>query len=181
MLQIVVPEGEFYNDSVGEFFCTKSTTLQLEHSLISISKWESKWNKAFLTKAKKSPDEIIDYVRCMTITQNVKPQVYLALSDDNIDRIVNYINAPMTATYFMNDGFGSSGRDTITSELIYCWMIMLGIPFECEKWHLNRLMALIRVCQMKMQPQKKRHSEREIMERNAALNAQRRRELHTKG
>ena len=119
----------------------------------------------------------------MTITRNVDPSVYNHLTKDNIDEIYDYINASMTATYFSegaNEGKGKLGGETITSELIYYWMVALNIPFTCEKWHLNRLITLIRVCNVKNQPPKKM-SKRSIMSRNAALNAARKQQLNTRG
>lgn len=181
MLKIIVPSSELWDEEKQEFVYGKEQTLILEHSLVSLSKWESKWNKAFLNKDKKSTEETIDYVRCMTITQNVDPEVYLRLSQQNIDDINRYIEAPMTATHINRYGKkGGINRETVTSELIYYWMIALNIPFECQKWHLNRLLTLIEVCEVKSQPGKKM-SKREIMSRNAALNEARKRKLNTKG
>ena len=181
MLQITIPSRELWDESKNEFIITKEQILQLEHSLISISKWESKWQKAFLTKQEKTHEETIDYIKCMTLNQNVDPNVYNYLTNDNIRQINAYIDSPMTATYFSEEKEGRGGRgEQITSELIYYWMIALQIPFECQKWHLNRLLTLVRVCNIKNQPPKKR-SRREIMSRNAALNAARRKQLNTKG
>lgn len=180
MLQITVPAGEFFDEETNEFVIVKEQTLQMEHSLVSLSKWEAKWNKAFLGKSEKSTEEMIDYFRCMTITKNVDPLVYLCLSQENIDAISQYINAPMTATTIREIQHGPSSRETVTSELIYYWMISLNIPFECQKWHLNRLITLIRVCQVKTQPPKKM-SRGEVMRQNASLNAARRRKLHSRG
>ena len=116
----------------------------------------------------------------MTITQNVDPEVYNCLRNSDIDKVNSYIQAPMTATTFMEDKSGKGNREIITSELIYYWMIALNIPFECQKWHLNRLLTLIRVCNIKNTPPKKR-SKRDIMNQNAALNAARRRKFNTSG
>lgn len=180
MLQITIPSTELWDEQKEEFVYTKEKTLQLEHSLVSISKWESKWNKSFLSSKEKTTEEIIDYIRCMTITQNVDPEVYTRLPNRTIQEIYDYINAPMTATVFSDTGRKGGNRDVITSELIYYWMIALNIPFECQKWHLNRLLTLIRVCEIKNAPPKKM-SKRETMSRNAALNAARRKKYNTKG
>nr|DAW67399.1 MAG TPA: hypothetical protein [Caudoviricetes sp.] len=179
MLTITIPAMELFNDITQEFIETKAQTIQLEHSLVSISKWESKWNKPFLANNDKSIAETLDYIRCMTITQNVNPDVYRRLSRSNIEDINNYIDAPMTATTFSDNKSGRS-REIVTSELIYYWMISLNIPMECQRWHLNRLLTLIRVCNVKNTPPKKM-SRREIMNRNAALNAARRKQLNSKG
>lgn len=180
MLQIIVPGVEAWDDKKQEFLYTKEQSLQLEHSLVSVSKWESKWCKPFLSNRDKSVEEILDYIRCMTLTQNVDPNIYNCLTQDNIDKVNRYIESPMTATYFSEDPNGRKSREVITSELIYYWMVALNIPFECQKWHLNRLLTLIRVCNIKNQPPKKR-SKREILSRNAALNEARRKQLNTKG
>lgn len=180
MLKITIPAGEQWDEINQVFINTKEQTLQLEHSLVSLSKWESKWCKAFLTKNEKTDEETIDYIKCMTITQNVDPNVYNCLTKENIEQIKKYIEAPMTATYFSEEHSGKSSREQVTSELIYYWMIALNIPMECQKWHLNRLLTLIRVCNIKNQPPKKM-SKRAIMSRNAALNAARRKQLNTRG
>lgn len=179
MLKIVVPELELWDEKKQEFLTLKETTIQLEHSLVSISKWESKWHKAFLSKKEKSNEEIIDYIRCMTITQNVPEDVYYRLSDENMEAINKYIDDPMTAIYFYDDEQANS-RETVTSELIYYWMIIQNIPVNFEKWHLNRLLSLIKVCNIKNSPPKKMSS-KEIMRRNSALNAARRKKYNTKG
>lgn len=180
MLQITIPGIELWDESREIFTQTKEQTLQLEHSLVSLSKWESKWGKAFLSKQEKTYEETIDYIKCMTITQNVDPNVYNHLSKSIIDKITEYIEAPMTATYFSKEQSSGNSREQVTSELIYYWMIALNIPFECQKWHLNRLLTLIRVCNIKNQPPKKM-SKRAIMSRNAALNAARKKQLNTRG
>ena len=180
MLQIIVPGAEAWDNKKQEFLYTKEQSLQLEHSLVSVSKWESKWCKPFLSNKDKSVEETLDYIRCMTLTQNVDPNIYNCLTKDNIDKVNRYIEYPMTATYFSEDPNGRKSREVITSELIYYWMVALNIPFECQKWHLNRLLTLIRVCNIKNKPPKKR-SKREILSRNAALNEARRKQLNTKG
>lgn len=183
MLTIRISEEEKWDELKEEFVYGKPFTLQLEHSLISISKWEAKWNKPFLSKKTVMNDEqTLDYVRCMVITQNVPEDVYDRLNDKNLEDIRKYIEAPMTATWFSNlpDEKGKINNEIVTSELIYYWMIALQIPFECQKWHLNRLLTLIRVCNIKNQPPKKM-SNSELMSRNAALNAQRRKAMNSKG
>jgi hypothetical protein len=180
MLQITIPAVSLWDEEKEEFINRKEQTLQLEHSLVSLSKWESKWRKAFLSRTDKTDEEVIDYVKCMTLTQNVNPETYRYLTNDNIEQINRYIEAPMTATVFSEDKSGRGNREVVTAELIYYWMIALNIPFECQKWHLNRLFTLIRVCNIKNSPPKKR-SKRDIMSRNAALNAARRQQLNTRG
>lgn len=180
MLKITIPSAELWDEDKEEFVYTKEQTLQLEHSLVSLSKWESKWCKAFLSKHEKTFEETVDYVKCMTLTQNVNSDVYQYLTNKNIAEINRYIEAPMTATYFSDDKIGKTSREQVTSELIYYWMVALNIPFECQKWHLNRLLALVKVCNIKNQPPKKR-SRKEILSRNAALNAARRKQLNTRG
>ncbi len=180
MLQIVIPAAEYWDEQNNEFITVKEQTLQLEHSLVSLAKWESKWCKTFLSKEEKTEEETLDYIRCMTLTQNVNPEVYSRLTKANMDQISAYIEAPMTATYFSEDKGGRPNRERVTNELIYYWMVALNIPFECQKWHLNRLLTLIRVCNIKNQPPKKM-SKKDIMSRNASLNAARRKQLNTKG
>lgn len=180
MLQITVPEVEYWDEKNEEFISTKEVTLSLEHSLVSLSKWESKWHKAFLGKEEKTTEELIDYIKCMTLTQNVSDEVYNRLNSDNVQKIKEYIEDSHTATFIYDDPNAPKSRETVTSELIYYWMVALNIPFECQKWHLNRLLTLIRVCNIKNKPPKKM-SQRQIMSRNAALNAARRQKLHTTG
>lgn len=179
MLTIRIPSVEMWDEKSEQFVYMPETTLDLEHSLVSLSKWESKWEKPFLSSKDKTEEEVSDYIKCMTLTPNVNPIVYTCLTADNISTITNYINAPMTATTF-NDTSNRPGRETITAELIYYWMIALNIPFECQGWHLNRLLTLIKVCNIKNTPPKKR-SKRDIMSRNAALNAARKKQLNTRG
>lgn len=179
MLKIVIPGIELYDEEKEEFITTKPQTLHLEHSLVSLAKWESKWNKPFLTKDNKTYEETIDYIRCMTITQNVSEDTYRLLTSENIQQVNEYINLPMTATTFSNQKKTPS-KEVVTAEIIYYWMISLNIPFECQKWHLNRLLTLINVCNIKNQP-KKKMSKRDILNRNKALNKARREKLNTKG
>ena len=178
MLEIVVPGHEFFDEDKNEFVTTKSTKLVLEHSLISLSKWESKWEKPFLSSNKTVP-ETIDYIRCMTLTQNVDPLIYNSLSDENVRAVVAYIELPMTATKVKSQK-RARNNEIVTAELIYYWMIALNIPFECQKWHLNKLLTLIEVCSIKSQPQKKM-SKSDILRSNRELNAARKAKYKTKG
>lgn len=180
MLTITVPEAEFWDEGKEEFVYKKEQVLQLEHSLVSISKWESKWEKAFLGKQRKTEQEIADYVRCMTLTQNVDPEVYSRLSSENYREIQKYIHAPMSATYLPEEESSSGQQDVVTAELIYFWMIEYNIPVEFQKWHFNRLWALIRVCSMKKSDPKKK-SINQIVQRNRAINATNRARFHSNG
>ena len=179
MLKITIPEMEFYDEDNNEFIMFNEQVLQLEHSLVSISKWESKWHIPFLDGKDKTLEQIIDYVRCMTITQNVKPEVYNRLTEDNLKAINDYIENPMTATTF-SDINQRPSREIIASEIIYYWMVSFNIPFECQKWHLNKLLTLIKVCNIKNSPPKKM-SRQEILSRNRALNEARKKNLNTRG
>lgn len=180
MLQITIPAYEGWDESANEFVEFKEQTLQLEHSLISLSKWESKWCKSFLSRTEKTYEETLDYVKCMTLNSNVKPDVYRGLTNENVQTITEYINAPMTATVFSDNAKGGSNREVVTAEIIYYWMVTYNIPFECQKWHLNRLLTLIKVCNIKNAPPKKMNR-RDILSRNAALNAARKKRLNTSG
>lgn len=179
-ITIVVPSTEFFDPVKDEFFQVKEQTLQLQHSLVSLAKWEQKWNKPFLSKEEKTQEEMLDYIRCMTINQNVDPGVYKRLSSANYEEINKHINAPMTATTFSDKDNRRGSREIITAEIIYYWMISLGIPFECQKWHLNTLLTLIKVCSIKNAPSKKM-SKKDLLSRNHSLNMARRNALGSKG
>lgn len=181
-LVIHVPDTEFYNYDTEEFVMVKGATLRLKHSLFSVSHWESKWKIPFLEKKpEKTKEQMIHYVKCMTINKNVDPNLYLALTADNWKQIEAYIEDKMSATWF-NDDDPSKPRkkEIITSEIIYFWMISQNIPMECERWHLNRLLTLIHVCSIKNAPPKKM-SKNSVMSRNRALNAARKKKYGTKG
>lgn len=181
MLQLAIqltPDG--WDEAKEEFVSGETQILQLEHSLVSLSKWESKWCKPFLSKEPKNDEETLDYIKFMTLTPNVNPEVYEHLNNSHLIQINRYIESPMTATTFSNDKNGKRSREIVTAELIYYWMIALQIPFECQEWHLNRLLTLIRVCNVKNAPPKKM-SKRETMQRYAALNAARRKQLNSSG
>lgn len=180
MLIITVPGTEMFDEAKQEFVTEGDVTLKLEHSLVSLSKWESLYEKPFLGKNEKTTGEVLDYIKFMTITPNVSPEVYQNLSEGNITEINTYIDAKMSATWFNDPPGAPASRDVITAELIYYWMITFQIPFECERWHLNRLFTLIRVCNIK-QAKPKKMSRAEMVARNRELNAQRRAQLGTKG
>ena len=179
MLKLRIPGLEYFNDETGEFTYFEDEFIELEHSLVSISKWESNWCKPFLDGKDKSMEEIIDYVKCMTITPNVNDDVYSRLTEGNLISINEYIGRAMTATTFREEK-KPGGREIIPSEVIYYWMVSYNIPFECQYWHLNRLLTLIKVCNVKNNPPKKM-SQKEIMARNRALNEARKKEFGTRG
>jgi hypothetical protein len=188
-LPITIQPKELFDEVNNRFINVKETHLVLEHSLISISKWEAKYKKPFLVeKSMTNVEEVLYYIKCMTVTpQNVDDIVYTCLTEDQIKSIVEYINDPMTATWFSDDKQNSTKskkKEILTSEVIYWQMIALQIPQGFEKWHLNRLLTLIRVCAAKNEEQygdKKKMSKSDLLRRNAALNAQRRAKMHTKG
>lgn len=182
MLEILVPGHREFWDEASETFVysdDKDVTLRLEHSLISISKWESKWHVPFI-ESEKNEEQILDYIKCMTLNPNVDESVYNRLTSENIKAINDYIANPMTATTIKDPANKKRSTEKVTSELIYYWMIAYNVPVEFEKWHINRLIMLIRVCAAKNEPAKKMNP-REIASQNRALNAARRARLHTKG
>ena len=178
MLEVFVKGCEQYDENKNIFVSIKDQTLKLEHSLLSISKWESKWHKPFINKENKSTEEVIDYIKCMTIN-TVNDDIYRCINDSIFCIVNNYISDPMTATTF-NDINNRPSREIITSEIIYYWMITYNIPFECEKWHLNKLLTLIKVCNNKNNPDKKM-SRSEVIRRNKELNNKRRMAMNSKG
>lgn len=190
MLKIKLPAKEGWDEVKNEFVETKEIELCLEHSLVSISKWESKYKKPFLSTTDKTTEEILYYIQCMTISQNVDPNVYKLLSKNDLEKVNDYITDSMTATWFnerKSEGSAPSrpNKEQITSELIYYWMVSYQIPFECQKWHLNRLLTLIRICNVKDAQQNNKQgnkmSKRDILSQNRALNAARRQKLNSLG
>ena len=180
MLRITIPADEFWDEVNEEFIYQKGLTLQLEHSLVSISKWESNWKKPYLSKEPKTKAETLDYIKCMTVSKNVKPEVYSFLTNENIEQILAYIGDSMTATRLPENKSGKGSGEQITSELVYYWMTQWNIPPEYQKWHFSRLITLIQICNIKNQPAKKM-SKSEIMQRNASINAARRKKFNTRG
>lgn len=180
MLQLEIPEREYFDEETFTFIKYKKEVLQLEHSLVSISKWEATWHKPFLGKTPKTVEEMTDYLKCMTITQNVKPEIYMNLPQSIFDKVEDYMNQTMTATWFNDPPNAPKSKEIITSEIIYYWMIAQNIPIECQKWHLNRLLTLVRVCSIKNQPPKKQNKKDMLSQRNA-LNQARRAQHNTKG
>lgn len=182
-LKLAVPPTEIgYNPQTREFLYShdKTVTLTLEHSLVSLSKWESKWKKPFLSQKELTHEETVDYIRCMTLTQNVDPKVYNGITDELIEQVNAYIKDPMTATWFAKDDKKKHESVIITSERIYYWMTVCQIPPEYQKWHLNRLITLIRVCEVESRP-KKKIPQKDTAAQYRALNAKRRKALRSKG
>lgn len=183
MLRLTIPAREWFDDDRQEFvILTRETELLLEHSLLSLSKWEAKWKKPFLEEQPpRTNEEFLDYIRCMTINQGIDRNVYYNLTQKDIEKIKDYMTDPMTATTInQHKNKRQAGRKIITSEVIYSMMVRYGIPFECQKWHLNRLMMLIDVCAIDGGP-KEKMSQADIMRENASLNAMRRAKHKTRG
>lgn len=179
MLELNIEKKDLWDETNNEFLLLDAFTLKLEHSLLSLTKWESKWKKPFLSDAPKTYEETIDYIRCMTISQNIPDYYYNAIGSEELTKIKEYISDPMTATT-IKETPGKGSNEIWTSELIYYTMIEFGIPMECEKWHLNRLLTLIRVCSIKNSPSKKM-TKSEILIKNSELNAKRRAQLNSRG
>ena len=180
MLQITVTLAEGWDEQKEEFVDLQTATLELEHSLASISKWEQKWHKPFFSKEAKTTEETRDYIKFMTLTPNVDPNIYTHLTERNISEIEEYIKDPMTATTFHEDKQNKSNKKIITAERVYCWMFSAGIPLEFENRHINHLLTLIRVFNAENTPDKKM-SKSEVIARNKAINAKNRALLQSKG
>ncbi len=180
MLTITVLGVEHFDNENQEFLTEGDFVLELEHSLVSLSKWESIYEKPFLGKEEKTTEEVFGYIQAMILTSNVPPDVLHRLSQDNLELINAYIDAKMSATWFSDTPNAPRSQEIITAELIYYWMISFSIPMECENWHLNRLFTLLKICNLKnAQPTKMSRSA--IAQRNREINAQRKAQLGTSG
>lgn len=180
MLKLIVEGDEFFDEATNMFSTVGDVTLTLEHSLVSLSKWESEFQKPFLAPGDKTSKEIFAYIQAMILTEDFDPDIIFRLDQDHLDQINAYIESKQSATTFGLMPETTGRGETITSELVYYWLVAFNIPFECQYWHLNRLFALIRICNIKNSPQKKM-SRSEIAMRNRALNEQRRAQLGTTG
>jgi hypothetical protein len=180
MLTLEIPAMSLFDESTQEFIETDRVVLKLEHSLAAISKWEAKWKKPFLSKAGMTEEETVDYIRCMSLSKDVPQEIYKCLPNSVLLSVREYIEDPMTASWISEKGPKKRNTQTVTSELIYYWMIANNIPMKCETWHLNRLIMLIRICGAENQPKKKTNKKDMIAERKA-LNASRKAQANTKG
>ncbi len=180
MLKLDIAPQELFNDSTSEFITIPGATIELEHSLISISKWESKWRTPFLTDSEHPPDRWFDYIKCMCVTRGIPDETFNGLTESQISIITEYINTDQTATWFTDEAQNRPSTQVITSELIYYWMISYTIPFDCQKWPLSRLLTLIRVCEKKNAPPKKT-SRADLHAKMRQLNAERRAKYNTRG
>lgn len=180
MLTIKIVGEEFFDETDSKFFSTEDVIIDLEHSLVSLSKWESKHEKPFLGKSDKTSEELLDYIKCMVVTKNIDPEILNRLSEKNVGEIDAYLDSKQSATTFGEMPETKGRGEIITSELIYYWMVAFNIPFECEKWHLNRLFSLIRICNIKNSKTKKM-SKGALSQRYKELNAQRKAQLGTSG
>lgn len=178
MLELRTQDQEFYDDEHG-FIEIPGGSYVLEHSLISVSKWESKWHIPFLSTEEKTDEQVRDYIRCMFVKPPKHKDAYLYFSLETIREIAEYINEPMTATTF-SELSKRGGFQIITNEVIYYWMVACNIPFECDKWHLNRLLTLIKVVSLEMNP-KKQMDTRDILEQNRRINEMRKKKYNTNG
>lgn len=180
MLKIIVSGTEMFDDEAQEFTTEGGVVLELEHSLVSLSKWESEFEKPFLGSTAKTSEEVVAYIQCMCLIPDTPPEVFQKLSEDNVAQINRYIDARMTATWFSEAPGAPKTSEVVTAELIYYWMTVFQIPFECERWHINRLFTLIRICNIK-QAKPKKMSKTEMAARNRQLNEQRRERFNTTG
>lgn len=180
MLSITIEPIELFDEVNNRIIRTEQYDVELEHSLVSLSKWESKWKIPFLGKTPKTNEQTIDYVRCMNLTPGVPPEAFDHLTDAFLEQVTAYIQQDMTATTFRETPGARPNREIITAEIIYYWMTQAQVDWRVEEWHLNRLMALLKVVNLKQSPGKKM-SKAEIMAQQRALNEQRRQQLGTNG
>jgi hypothetical protein len=180
MLTLTVLGQELFDEETQEFSNEVYAVLELEHSLVSLSKWESKYEKPFLGPGEKSTEEVLGYVEAMTLTTDFPPDVFHRLSDKNMEQVNVYLESKQTGTWFNEEKEGKASTETITSELIYYWLVAHQIPFEVENWNLNRLFTLIKICNIKNAKPKKM-GRGEMLARNRALNEQRLKQLGTSG
>lgn len=172
---------ELYDQRTGEFISdVESQTITIKHSLLSLSKWEAKWKVNFIGNNSLTKEMIVDYIKCMTMTKNVDDRLYMFITDKNMQDVMEYIKDPMSATKIKETPGSGGSNQLITSELIYAWMAMSQIPFECEKWHLNRLLTLIRAYGVESNPKKKMKTG-DVLRSNHAVNAARRAKHHSRG
>jgi hypothetical protein len=181
VLTITVPGLEMFDEDTSTFFKLEEVVLELEHSLVSLSKWESIWEKAFLGPGEKTTEETLGYIECMTLTPGVSSDVYRRLSNENMGAINKYIESKQTATWFKEIPGASRNRDIITSEVIYYWMDEMKIDWEAQYWHLNRLFTLIKVHNEKNKPSQKKMGRAEMAAQRRALNEQRLAQMKTSG
>lgn len=180
MLEITTREDEFYDERADKFIQIPACTLTLEHSLISLAKWESRWHKPYFDGLAKSSAEDLDYIKCMVIGNVKDDHVFSTLSTENIYTIKEYINNPMTATTFQKKTSGKNKKEVTTAETLYAHMFAHRIPMDCQKWHLNRLLTLLRVCDLQNAPREKM-SKKQTASWNAEQNAARRAKYNTRG
>jgi len=182
-ITITIPGVDLFDEEKKRFLTTEARTIELEHSLVSLSKWEQKWKVPFLGNKNLTPEHIIDYVRCMCLTPDVPPEVFSALSyaPETAKQVNDYIADTMTATWFNEHGPKKSSSEAVTSEVIYYWLVALTIPFETQHWHLNRLLTLIKVANIKNDPKKKLMPVAEVQRQQRDLNAERRAKYGSKG
>jgi hypothetical protein len=180
MLRLIIAGEESFNEEDQTFSTIDDVIIDLEHSLLSLSKWESIYQKPFLSPEPKTAEEIFSYIQAMVITPNVDLDVLYRCTEEDVAKIQQYIDSKQSATTFGIMPERRTQEEIITSELIYYWMVAFNIPFECETWHLNRLFSLIRICNIKNSPPQK-ISKIELARRNRELNAQRRSQLGTTG
>lgn len=180
MLKIIVGAEEFYDTETEEFISKNGVELELEHSLVSLSKWESIFEKPFLSSEEKTTDEVLAYIRYMNTSREIAPEVFKNLSEQNVKDVNAYLESKQTATWFNDKAPTARNQEVVTAELIYYWMISFNIPMECQYWHLNRLFTLIKVFNVKNAKPKKMSRAR-VAERNRTLNEQRKKQFGTSG
>lgn len=180
MITIDLGTLEYYDSEKNEFVYEEGGKVRFEYSLKMLYEWEGKWKKAFLKGNKNlTTEEAVDFYIMMALDPIDKK----FMTGEAMETLSKYVNDPQTATTFadgQNGNTSPSKGKIFTSEELYAMMITSNVPLDFENRNLNRLITILRVISVQNTPPKKM-SKNDIYRQNAALNAERKARLNTKG